>query len=262
MVQMNQIGQYNYPTLVTFRQTYEVTKEALEKYGGFISNLDAAAVLGYQFNNPQGVPGYIYKRYDEMCQFGTLQRAKGGLRTTDLAKEALNPYEPAQAREGMRKAINNFPLIIKAFNEWKGNVPEPDAFAAKITSVAEVDWTEAKKHVDSLRKIIIDCFEFLKLSSGITPVSEQKVELKQTDVSGFQGDVSSAPSVKVTTSLLPYGELKSTAGSVTIRNIATLGIARHILEVLEQEMKADLQREQENKTAKIEIAEHDEGAPS
>ncbi len=241
---MAKIGQYDYPTLTTFTETLEIATEALNRYGGFMPYLSITQKLGYNVKNPAGISGYIYRRFDEMCAFGLFGREKGGVRTTELAKEALDPYDAERARLGKKKSISKFPILAKAITDWKGRLPDQDAFPAKLAELASVDWVEAKKHSEILQKLISDCFTYIKpafetVGSGVTASATETIGgfLSGTIPTSQMSALDREEKQAVTQVGSPFGELRTLVGTVVIKNMATLRLARSTLDVLEGEIK-------------------------
>src|SRR5437879_2025422 len=128
--------------MTSFTETFEVAKDCLNRYGGFMTNINITTKLGYTFKNANQISGWIYKRFDDMGGFGLFSRERGGVRATSLGKEATDPYDSEKAREGKKKAIYKFPLLKKAAEEWSLTVPDQDAFPARLAELASVDWLE------------------------------------------------------------------------------------------------------------------------
>lgn len=159
---MKQIGEYPYPSEVTFAQTLEIAKETLITRGGFMPNLEVGQKLGYKLDKPNGVPGFVFKKFDEMAMFGLFAKERGGIRSTPLAKEALDDIDRISAKEGKAKAVRNITIVKKAFDEWKGEIPIDTAFQTKLADLAGVKFNDAQIHVAPVKRLISECFPYLK----------------------------------------------------------------------------------------------------
>lgn len=250
---MDTIGKLEYPNQTTFTETFEIAKDCVNRYGGFMTNIVITGKLGYNFKNANQISGWIYRRFDDMAGFGLFTRERGGVRITALGKEATDPYDQEKARQGKAKAIFKFPLLKKAAEDWKMEVPDQDAFPAKLAELAAVDWVEAKKHSEVLQKLISDCFTHLRptinvgvgmagvhsttvADSGFTPVPELGKQAAPTLETGPIGYGK------------PFGELRTIVGTVVVKNMATLRLARSTLDVLEEEIKESEANEKAEKS--------------
>jgi hypothetical protein len=166
---MQEIGEYEYPEKISFKEVLNLTEDTLTKYGGMISNFDAAKKLGHSVTNPKAISGWIFKRFEDACAFGLLKKERGGLRSTDLAVEALDPFNREKASAGKAKAIRNIKLIADAFDAWNGEIPDATAFPAKIAQITNISWQETQKHAETLRKLFIEVFPYLKTITVLEP---------------------------------------------------------------------------------------------
>lgn len=184
---MEKIGDFEYPVLASFADAISITNEALKR-GGIISIKDTAEKLGYAIKQGQAVSGTIYKRLDDLCMFGLLKRERGGLRATNLGQDALHPHDKLKASTGKAAALRKIPIINKAYNELNGKIPEREAFSANLEKLTSVSWLEAQKHAQSLRKLFIEAFSYLRSAEGLPPLvqvgeSEARGEIKMPEVS-------------------------------------------------------------------------------
>ncbi len=238
---MQKIGEYQYPHLSNFTETLGIANEALNRFGGFMPYLNVVQKLGYNIKNPRGISGYIYRRFDDMVTFDLFKRERGGIRATELSKQALDPYNQENGKQAKARSIRNVVIIGKAYDDWNGQMPQDDAFAGKLSELAGVDWLEAKKHVEPLKALFSDCFRYLEDSKGlpspmspnlgvpskammsIAPTMEVRGIVRETRDESSEGGV--------------MGELRTTIGSVVIRNPSTIKLARNLLDVLAEEME-------------------------
>jgi hypothetical protein len=231
---MDKIGEYEYPNLGTFNEALSLAKEALDKHGGIMPSIDAAHKLGYNVKNAAAIGGQIYKRINDLCVFGLFTRERGCLKTTPLAVEALHPYDSTTATEGKAKAIRRIKLVERAFDAWNAEIPDEIAFPAKLVDITGVSWQEAQKHAKAVRTLIIEAFQYLKPSAlapvTVTPpASRQEGSVISTTITQQTAETAAA--------LQPYGELRTTMGSIVIKDQDTLGLAKQLLELLGKQLR-------------------------
>jgi hypothetical protein len=237
---MQKIGEYEYPDKISFKEVLELTEDTVTKYGGIISNFDAAKKLGHSVTNPTAISGWIFKRFEDACAFGLLKKERGGLKSTDLAIEALDPYNTERANAGKAKAIRKIKLIADAFDAWNGEVPDATAFPAKLAQITNISWQEAQKHAELLRKLFIELFPYLKTSTGLqTPISGEPSDRGEKTLPKHEETIS-------TSTIMPFGEVKTTSGSIIVRDEDTLNIARQLLDLLEKQFKSKKPDEQQS----------------
>jgi hypothetical protein len=220
---MAKIGDFEYPSLGTFQEALDVTQEALAKYAGIIPISRAAEVLGYKVTDPNAISGSIYNRINDLKAFGLFTRERGTLKTTSLAVEALDPYNTARAAGGKAHAVRNVTIIGKAFDTWKGQLPDDTAFPAKLTQITGVNWQEAQKHVEALKKLFNETFQYLK--SSATEVAPIAAETPLAPVPGRR-------EIEISTEVEPFGELRTTLGSIVIKDTSTYKLAKQLLDLL------------------------------
>jgi len=222
---METIGKYTYPSRGSFGEALSIAEEALKKYRGIIPNKAAAEVLKYTVKNVIG--GEIYKKFEDLTMFGLFKRGRGTLETTDLATEALDPYDKSKASQAKARALRNIKLIADAFTELKGEIPDSNAFPAFLTRFAGISWQEAQKRSESVRKLYIEAFPYLKEGGGevIGPLPLGG-ETKLPEMIGTKADEKETA---------PFGELRTTIGSVVIRDLDTLDIAEKYIELLRKQ---------------------------
>ncbi len=228
--------EYEYPTRVTFNEALQVTQAAVKRFGGIIPNFEATKILGYNFTSPSAIPGYVYKRFDEITMFGLLERdmVNRGLKATALGKRAFSDYQ-AEAIKARREAIERIPIVKKAFDEWKGEVPEDDAFPAKLVELTSAKRQEAETHVANLKKIISECFPILQSPEPGQPGPLRRADIMRPEAGAERGEkrLVESPVGDAGFAGKDYGELRTTIGSVNITDKITLGVAKHILDALE-----------------------------
>jgi hypothetical protein len=161
------VGKYSYPNQVTFAESLEIARTAITKFDGKMSNVAIAEALGYKVK-PNAISGYIFRKFDDVCAYGLLKRQRGFLKVTDIAIQALDPYDTGKARDGKAKAISQMPIVKEAFTQWNGEIPQETAFPSKLTDLLGVSWQEAQKHAEQLRKLFIELFPYLKSTSSAT----------------------------------------------------------------------------------------------
>lgn len=229
--------EYEYPTRVTLDDTLKVTQAAVKTFGGIIPSLEATKVLGYNFPNASSIPGYVYKRFDEMEMFGLLERDRvnKGLKATALGNRAFADFQ-ADAIKARIEAIGRVPIITKAFAVWKGKIPEDTAFPAELVKLTSANRQEAEKHVADLKKLISECFPILQSPESGQPSPLRRADIIHPDYGAGRGEkrLVETPVSETGFTDKDYGELRTTIGSVNITDKITLSVAKHILDALEQ----------------------------
>ncbi len=239
---MINIGKYSFPDEVTFSEALKIAKLAITKYDGKMSNKDVAEAMGYKIKNPNAISGYIFKKFDDMCAYTLMKRERGFLTVTFTASEALDPIDTRKAEEGKAKAIRQIPIVNDAFTKWNGEIPLETAFLSKVSTDLSIIWQEAQKHAESLRKLFIETFPYLKA----VPESQSNISL------GAGGEINtSSGSMKSSFTIRePYimGELRTEEyGIIKIKDTTSIAMAKMALNSLEQKMK---DQEKEQKTEK------------
>lgn len=235
---MLKFGEYEYPNKITFSEAIDVAKTAIADFGGKMSNKDVAVKLGYKIKNPNSISGYIFRKFDDICSYALMKRERGFLYSTDIAVEATDPYDSRKAEEGKSNAIRQMAIVMKAYETWNGQIPQETALPAKLTEIFNVSWQEAQKHSDSLRKLFIDVFPYIK------PVTEY--ETKNNEIYG------TGLNKKMTTKEIPsstggsvIGELRTAEyGVLKIKDVISIDIALKILQSLKKNVSV-IKEEQE-----------------
>lgn len=225
---MMKIADFEYPTHVTFGETLKVTQAAVKDYGDIIPILEATKLLDYNFASAAAIPGRVYKRLDEMTTFGLLERDRvnKGLKATPLGKQAFADYE-VEATQARIQAIENVSIIKKAFTEWKGKIPGDTAFPSELAKLTGRPRNEVEPAVDSLKRLISECFPILHSPGQPAPLASPKPMGQGPDRRDTR--LVDTPASKAASEGGHYGELRTTMGSVNIVDEATLGVAETIL---------------------------------
>lgn len=124
------VGKYSYPNQVTFAESLEIAKTAVTKFDGKMSNVAVAETLGYKVK-PTAISGYIFRKFDDVCAYGLMKRQRGFLKVTDIAIQALDPYDSSKARDGKAKAIIQMPIVKEAFTQWNRRNPDRNSSSVK-----------------------------------------------------------------------------------------------------------------------------------
>lgn len=161
------IGEYEYPADIAFKDALKVAERAITEYENKMSNKDVGEALGYKIKNPAAISGYIFRKFDEICLYNVMKRERGFMVATDIAKEALDPYDTRKAEEGKAKAIRQMPIVNKAYTEWNGEIPQETAFPSRLVDLLSIPWQEAQKHAETLRKLFIEVFPYLKTVTAL-----------------------------------------------------------------------------------------------
>lgn len=238
---MDKIGEFEYPTLGTFDEAIRIAEEALIKHEGVIPVAEALRKIGLNPSLPGNISGSYYHKLDDLTSFGLFKRESGALRTLPLADKACHPHDSAIASQAKGEAIRgNLPLVAKLYDAWLGELPEESAFPAKLEKTLGISWQDARKHTKRLRRLLIETFPYLSPYAGPEVV----------DAGPSDGEVALPIKQQLPTSsetvLRPYGEVRTTIGSVVIRNKRQLKLARDLLEELERQFVADTVDEQQS----------------
>jgi hypothetical protein len=236
---LKKIGDFEYPDLGTFLEALTVAQEALSKYAGIIPNNRAAEILGYKVTDPNAISGSIYKKINDLKAFGLFTRERGTLKTTTLAVDALDPYNTSKAAEGKARAVRNVGIVAKAFDAWNGLLPDDTAFPAKLTQITGISWQEAQNHVESLKKLFNETFQYLRTSAGV--VGPVTAETPLPPVPGRR-------EIEITTEVTakPFGELRTTLGSIVINDTDSYKLAKQLLDLLGAKFTKQAESEKES----------------
>lgn len=239
---MKKIGDYQYPTAVSFQEALEIADKAVNRYGGIIPNHVAASVLGYTVvENKQGsLGGPIYKKFDEACMFGLFTRDRGGLRITDLGKDALDPIDTSKAAAAKARALRNIDILGKAFDHFQGVIPEDTALPAKIAEITGAHWTEVKQHTENLGKLFSSLFPIIRASNDFPTITIDQESLDRGgETSETKVETRLLSSINKETGKPLYGELRTKIGSVMITDESTIDLAISHLNVLLEQVKKE-----------------------
>lgn len=231
---MLKIGKYQYPNQLTFAEALRIAKIAITQYDKKMPNKDVGEALGYKIKNPNAISGYIFRKFDDVCAYNVMKRQRGFLRATDVAIEALDPYDSRKAEEGKAKAIRQMAIVNKAFTEWNGEIPTETAFPSKLTSLLGISWQEAQKHGKSLRKLFIEVFPYLKE----TPEAKKEVFVMDKGVGRDEIVVE-----KISVPARVTGELRTEEyGILKIKDEVSIDIAMRILQSLKDKFLASKEK--------------------
>jgi hypothetical protein len=228
------VGKYSYPNQVTFAEALEIARTAITKFDGKMSNVAVAEALKYKSPKPNAISGYIFRRFDDVCAYGLMKRQRGFLKVTDIAIQALDPYDAEKAREGKAKAISQMPIVKEAFTQWNGEMPTETAFQSKLTDLLGGSWQEAQKHAEQLRKLFIELFPYLQSTSGTT----RQIVVHDQGVGRDE--------VKVEKSETPIGsnELRTEEyGILKIKDEVSVDMALTILKSLKEKLEASKKKD-------------------
>jgi hypothetical protein len=233
---MTKIGDYEYPETASFEDALKIANAALNKFGGIISNSQAARELGYKLGDKSNISGTVYKRLDDICMFGLVKRERGVLKAAELAKGALNPYDSLSETRGKLTAIRNVSIIGKAFDAWNGEMPDENAFSARISALIGVDWITSNKHRPILQKLFNEVFPILRTSNDSQIYREEEADRGDMFIPSKQSALTQVSNTTPTSGVRLYGEVRTGDGSITIKNKQTLEIAKKMLEIVETQI--------------------------
>lgn len=159
---MLNIGKYTYPNQITFAEALEIARTAITRFDGKMSNKDMAEALGYKVKDPDAISGYIFRKFDDVCAYGLMKRQRGFVKVTDVAIEACDPYDSRKSNAAIVRAIKQMPIVSDAFTQWNGEIPSETAMPSKLVDLLAVSWQDAQRHAESLRKLFVELFPYLK----------------------------------------------------------------------------------------------------
>lgn len=241
---MLEVGDYQYPNKVTFKEALGITKLAIDRYDGKMPNKAVAEALGYKIKDPNAISGYIFRKLDDINSYNLLRRERGYMEVTSLADEALDPFDSRRAQEGKGKAIRQMKIVKKAFTEWNGKIPPETAFPSKLKDLLGISWQEAQKHAKSVRKLYIEVFPYLES----TPTSSEHTSVSNEGV-GRDG-VTKEKSFGVSAVLKNEvrGELRTEDyGILKIKDEISIDIAIKLLQSLKTKLTSSKKKEENEK---------------
>jgi hypothetical protein len=240
---MLSLGKYKYPDQVTFSEALKIAQIAITKFDGKMANKDVAEALGYKVKDPNAISGYIFRKFDDICAYNLMKRQRGFVRATDVAIEALDPYDTRKAQEGKAKAIRQMPIVNEAFTKWNGNIPSETALPSKLTDFQDVSWQEAQKHAEPLRKLFIETFPYLKAVSE-TPLGK----LSEARGENQMGSADLKSSFEIQESHI-MGELRTEEyGIIKIKDATSIAMAKMALGSLEQKIREQEEKQKNKKS--------------
>jgi hypothetical protein len=226
-------GKYSYPNQVTFAEALEVTRVAITRFDGKMSNKDMAEALGYKVN-PNAISGYIFRKFDDVCAYGLMKRQRGYIRVTEIAIEACDPYDSRKANVARAKAIAQMPVVAEAFTQWNGEIPSETAIPSKLVDLFGLSWKDAQQHAESLRKLFIELFLYLRPTSETTKqivVPDQSVGREEVKMEKFETPIGS-------------NELRTEEyGILKIKDEVSVDMAMTILKSLKEKLQASKKRD-------------------
>jgi hypothetical protein len=235
---MQTVGKYSYPDRGTFAEALILAEKAA-KLSGILPNKDAAEALNYTVKKVIG--GEIYKKFDDLEQFGLFKRGRGTIEITELGMSAIDPYDKTKALKAKATALRNIKLIPDTFTQLKGELPDSNAFPSFLIKFMGLNLIEAQNHSESVRKLLSEAFPILREAGSTTWPPPTGGEIKVPTPLDTRGPTAQEA--------MPSGELRTTYGSVVINNIDTLEIAEKYLELLRKQLSKPKQtKEEERKT--------------
>jgi hypothetical protein len=247
---LKELGTYRYPNLTTFAEALSITSDALYSFGGIIPNAEAAKKLGHKVTDPTNISGNVYRRIDDLCLYGMLMKEKGGLRVTASGRECLN-IDPIKADAARARALREIPLIAQCFDRWNGSMPDATAMPPKLAEITGTDWKECRAHVSALQKLFSSVFPILRSSSQVAETSNEIT-------AGEKSLTLQTPSKSESVSGKLLGEVRTTVGSVVIKDEMTLEVGRRLLDIIQSQLDLDkkpMKLKSEGKQAKSGQAE-------
>lgn len=223
------VGKFKYPNQVTFAEALKIAQTAISKFDGKMSNKDVAETLGYKVKNPDAISGYIFRKMDDLSAYNLMKRQRGFMKVTDVAIEALDPYDPKKAQTGKVKALLQMPIVNLAFETWS-ELPSETAFPSKLNDLLGVSWQEVQKHAEPLRKLISEAFRYL---SDTHEAIEANLEQIKGELALIEKEEVSPLKTKT------IGELRTEEyGILKIKDEVSIAIAIQILQSLKDKLTA------------------------
>lgn len=180
---MDKLGNFEYPTLRTFKEALHLAQVTLEKFAGVIPMVDASKELGYTVSNSAAISGTIYKHINDICKYGLLTREgiRGGLKGTALAKDALNPFDTKVAASGQARAVRGIELVERAYSAWDGGLPDIAALPARLNELTGADWTDCKNQAANIETLLEETFPIIQLSNQLGGDSNPQITPQSLD---------------------------------------------------------------------------------
>jgi len=237
---MDKIGEYSYPTRGTFQEAIEVAQEAIIVYDGVIPVKRAAEKLGFSIKDGTKIGGPIYAKLNDLAMFGLFSVERGGYKVTDVAIKALDPNDSSKAAEGKSDALRRLPIIQKLYTELRGEIPSETALPAKISKILNVPWPDAQKQAPGVLNLIKEAFPYLKPSTTTSEVVKppQGIVGGEVIATAQQAMGTTSATAIVSDMVRPYGEVKTTSGTIVVRSKSMLRLARELLNQLEEDFDA------------------------
>ncbi len=233
-------GKYKYPNQVTFAEALKIAEIAISKFEGKMSNKDVAEALGYKIKNPEAISGYIFRKMDDVASYNLMKRQRGFMKVTDVATQALDPYDPAKASMGKAIALLGIPIVKLASESWDNQLPSETAFPSKLNGLLDVSWTEVQKHAEPLRKLFAEVFPYLRIAQGAIEDKIEEIVIQSEPISIKEEAPSRARTI---------GELKTEEyGILKIKDEVSIDIAIQLLRSLKDKLTASKEEDKAHKT--------------
>ena len=244
---MEEIAGFRYPSKGTFAEALQITKVAEGTFGGMITTKDAAGVLNYDVATAKSIAGPIYRRLDELTEFGLFTRERGGYRVTDLGARAVDQVDSQKAAQAKSEALRKLIVLQKMFTELKGEIPSETALPAKISTVFGITLKEAQNHTPFLGKLIVETFPLMKVSSKVAESASSGLGDRRETATNRPPATESLETVEV----IPFGEVRTTVGTIIVRDKEMIPLAHQIIDQLNREF-SKREKQPEKKTKDLE----------
>lgn len=221
---MGKIGNFEYPE-IKITDGIEIARIIQDRFQGKVTNQDAfCAELGH--TNPKS--GAYAGKVTALRRYGLIS-GRDALLLTQLATKILIPTSEQEKTEAVAQAIENVELFKKIFERFGEAIPT-DNFWVDLVEITGEDRSIAQKDAMKIRSLYSDGYQYL--------VSARKDEIKP------KMEERVARALQLTDALF---ELRTREyGTLIVKDEKTIAIARELIDVIEEEVKAKKRSEESN----------------
>lgn len=198
-------------------------------YGKFGDSEIDHETISRLLNHSSHRSGAYLQKIADMRTFGLIEK-RGQIKVTEIGRKVSYPNNPYEEQEGLKqtiKGIEFWKLIYEKYME-KGLKLPPD-FWSDIRVWTGLPPEKAKAATEKIKKAYLEDIKYIK-PEGIKPerVKMEKVEEIPAEVSSLE---------------LPAQLTSADFGTIKIRNIETINLARQLLTILENKFKTEEKKE-------------------
>jgi len=225
---MGKIGNFEYPE-IKISDGIEIARIIQDRFQGRVTNQDAfCAELGH--TNPKS--GAYAGKITALRRYGLIS-GRDELLLTQLATNILIPTSEQERTEAVAQAVENVELFKKIFERFGEAIPT-DNFWVDLVEITGEDRSIAQKDAIKIRNLYLDGYQYL--------VSARKDEIKPK----IEERVAHPPMTErqLTDALF---ELRTREyGTLIAKDEKTIAVARELIDVIEEEIKAKKRSEESN----------------